>query len=128
MFRAVSIDEAVNTLQTEYVERAESLRDALNGLEPADDVDTTEATHEVWALSGDQGITSRTRQLIEGATDELILVIGHESIFTDQLAEQLRTAKNGASTLSLGWLIRRSRPRFRTRFRVCKCSYRGGFV
>ncbi|WP_436933513.1 TrmB family transcriptional regulator [Halovenus marina] len=31
VFRAVSIDEAVNTLQTEYVERAELLRRALSG-------------------------------------------------------------------------------------------------
>lgn len=92
VFRAVSIDEAVNTLQTEYVSRTESLRNVLELLEPTDEGDTTEATHEVWAISGNQGITSRTEQLIEGASDEVILVIGHESIFTDQLAEQLQTA------------------------------------
>ncbi|WP_171006658.1 TrmB family transcriptional regulator [Halalkalirubrum salinum] len=92
VFRAVSIDEAVNTLQSEYVERTESLRGALSGLEPSDDEHTTEATHEVWVLSGDQGITSRTQQLIEGATDELILVVGHESIFTNRLAKQLDAA------------------------------------
>ncbi|WP_336022991.1 TrmB family transcriptional regulator [Halobellus salinisoli] len=102
VFRAVSIDEAVNTLQTEYVERAESLRDALSGLEPTDDETVTEATHEVWAISGDQGITSRTQQLIEGATDEAILVIGHESIFTDQLAEQLRAAKGRGVNVVVG--------------------------
>lgn len=102
VFRAVSIDEAVNTLQTEYVERAQSLRDALSGLDPADDADTTEATHEVWALSGNQGITSRTQQLIEGATDEVILVIGHGSIFTDQLAEQLRTANDRGVPVLVG--------------------------
>ncbi|WP_418285084.1 TrmB family transcriptional regulator [Halorubrum sp. DTA46] len=101
MFRAVSIDEAVNTLRTEYVERAESLRDALSGLEPTDDESVTEATHEVWAISGDQGITSRTQQLIEGATDEVILVIGHESIFTDQLAELL----NGANDRGLNVMV-----------------------
>ncbi len=102
VFRAVSIDEAVNTLRSEYVERADSLRNALSGLEPTDNEDITEATHEVWAISGDQGITSRTEQLIEGTTDEVILVIGHESIFTDQLAEQLRAAKERGVSVIVG--------------------------
>jgi sugar-specific transcriptional regulator TrmB len=93
VFRAVPIDEAVGTLRSEYVERTESLRDTLNGLEQADDGDRTEATHEVWSISGQQGITSRTRQLIDGATEELILVIGHESVFTDELVERLRSAQ-----------------------------------
>src|SRR6056297_733173 len=102
IFRAVSIDEAVNTLQSEYVDRAESLRSALSGLEPTDEEESTEATHEVWSISGDQGITSRTRQLIEGATEELILVVGHESIFTDQLAEQLQSAQERDVNVIIG--------------------------
>lgn len=102
VFRAVSIDEAVNTLRTEYVDRAESLRDVLSGLEPTDDDSVTEATHEVWAISGDQGITGRTQQLIEGASDEVILVVGHESIFTDELAEQLRRARERGVDVILG--------------------------
>jgi len=102
VFRAVSIDEAVNTLQSEYAERTESLRSALSGLEPTDEGDSTEATHEVWSISGDQGITSRTRQLIEGATEELILVVGHESIFTDQLAEQIQSAQERDVNVIIG--------------------------
>jgi sugar-specific transcriptional regulator TrmB len=102
IFRAVSIDEAINTLQSEYAERTESLRSALSGLEPTDGEDLTEATHEVWSISGDQGITSRTRQLIEGATEELILVVGHESIFTDQLAEQLQSAQERDVNVIIG--------------------------
>jgi sugar-specific transcriptional regulator TrmB len=102
VFRAVSIDEAVNTLQSEYVERTESLRSTLSDLEPADDGESTEATHEVWAISGDQGITSRTRQLIEGATEELILVIGHGSILTDRLVEQLRSAQERDVNVIIG--------------------------
>lgn len=92
VFRALSVDEAVETLQSKYGERTESLRDALSGLEPADDDAVTDITHEVWAISGDQGITSRTRGLIEGATDEVVLVVGHGDVFTDRLAEQLRAA------------------------------------
>jgi len=102
VFRAVSIDEAVNTLQSEYVERTESLRSALSALEPTDEGESTEATHEVWSISGDRGITSRARQLIEGATEELILVIGHESIFTDGLTEQLQSARERGVNVIIG--------------------------
>jgi len=102
VFRAISTDEAINTLQSEYVERTESLRDALSGLEPTDDERTTEATHEVWSLSGNQGITSRVKQLIEGATDEVILVVGHKSIFTAKLAEQLHVAEERGVDVIVG--------------------------
>ena len=102
VFRAVTIDEAVNTLQMEYVERTESLRGVLSRLEPTEDTETTEATHEVWAISGDQGITSRTRRLIEGTTDELILVLGHDGIFTDSLATQLQAAHERGVTVVIG--------------------------
>ncbi|WP_254839100.1 TrmB family transcriptional regulator [Natronomonas marina] len=102
VFRAVTIDEAVDTLQSEYVERTETLRDALGGLEPTEEDRTVDATHEVWALSGDQGLTSRTRQLVEDATSEVILVIGHEGIFTDQLAGQLRAARERGVNVIVG--------------------------
>ena len=102
VFRAVDIDEAINTLQSEYVERTESLRRALDDLEPADDAQMTDATHEVWAISGDQGLSSRTERLIDGATSELIFVIGHESIFTDQLAELLAEARGRGVDVVVG--------------------------
>lgn len=102
MFRAVTIDEAVNTLRTEYVTRTRSLREALSGLDPADDAETTEVTHEVWAISGNQGITSRTQRLVEDATDEVILVIGHDGVFTDQLATRLQTAVEEGANVVIG--------------------------
>ncbi|WP_178917882.1 TrmB family transcriptional regulator [Natronomonas gomsonensis] len=102
VFRAVSIDEAINTLQAEYTERTESLRDTLRGLEPVEDTESTDVTHEVWMLSDDQGITSRTEQLIEQAEKEVILVVGHESIFTDRLAEQLGVAQRRGVDVIVG--------------------------
>ena len=102
VFRAVGIDEAVNTLQTEYVDRASSLRDALRGLEPPDDQADDEVTHEVWSLSGGQGITSRAEQLIEGAEEEVVLVLGDERVFTDQLAESLQAARARSVSVIIG--------------------------
>ena len=102
VFRAVSVDEAVNTLRTEYADRVSSLRGALRGLEPPDEEGSEDVTHEVWSLSGEQGITSRTQQLIEGASEEVVLVIGHEETFTDRLAEALQDAEGRGVTVIVG--------------------------
>jgi len=116
VFRAVPIDEAVATLRTEYERRTESLRDALEGLDPPDD-EETEVTHEVWALSGDRGLTSRTRQLVDGAEHEVVIVIGHEGVVTPDLTERLAAAHDrgvdllvGAESPELAAAIRESLP------------------
>jgi len=90
-FRAVSIDEAVGILESEYETRTKELRSALRGLTRTDD-GAEEVTHEVWSLSGESGITSRARKLIDGASEEVVLVVGHESVFTDDLARTLASA------------------------------------
>jgi sugar-specific transcriptional regulator TrmB len=92
VFRAVPIEEAVETLKREYVDRTASLHSVLNRLDSADDTERTDSTNEVWALSGTQAITSRTAQLIEEATDEVFLFVGHEAVVTDRLARQLQSA------------------------------------
>ncbi|MBV0923958.1 TrmB family transcriptional regulator [Halomicroarcula limicola] len=93
VFRAVSIDEAVETLRNEYDDRVETLRQALEGLDPAVSDEESEVTHEVWALAGEAGITSRTAQLISGADSEVVIVLGHEGVFTDDLADCLQQAQ-----------------------------------
>lgn len=101
-FRSVSVDEAVRTLKEEYDSRIESLRETLGGLEQASFRQESDVTHEVWSLSSTTGITSRTGQLIDEATEEVVLVIGHGSVFTDQLAETLHAAQQRGATVVVG--------------------------
>lgn len=101
-FRAVSIDEAVETLRSEYEERADSLRQTLQGLEPVAVADEADVTHEVWALSGGSAITSRTNQLIAEAERELVMVIGHRSVFTDDLIERVQDARQRGVDVIVG--------------------------
>lgn len=91
-FRAVPLEEAVDTLKDEYVERAETLRQSLQSLEPISPDEETELTSEVWSLSGSQAIESRTRQLIDNAEREIVLVIGTDQIVTDDLLDRLHGA------------------------------------
>ena len=101
VFRAVPIEEAVETLKREYVDRTASLHSVLNRLDSADDTERTDSTNEVWALSGTQAITSRTAQLIEEATDEVFVFVGHEAVVTDRLARQLQSAHDRGVEVSI---------------------------
>ncbi|MDG5775783.1 helix-turn-helix domain-containing protein [Haloarculaceae archaeon H-GB2-1] len=89
VFRAVPITEAVASLRDEYQMRAETLRKHLENVDIAEPADE-EVTHEVWALTGSTAIRNRSRDLLENATDEIVLVIGTDAAFTDDLAETLR--------------------------------------
>lgn len=100
-FRAVDIDEAVATLRSEYEERIEVLEKTLQGLDSVVD-DRAESTHAVWALSGSSAITSRTQQLIDDATREIVVVLGHEGLFTEQLADSLAAAHQRDVTVAVG--------------------------
>ncbi|WP_206731791.1 TrmB family transcriptional regulator [Halorubrum amylolyticum] len=101
-FRAVSIDEAAETLRREYEERTDSLRTTLREIEPAAPTEETEVTHEVWALSGASAITSRTQQLIDESDREVILVIGDESAYTPGLRERLQAAGERGVSVVVG--------------------------
>lgn len=102
MFRAVSVEEAVQTLLGEYESRTEQLREALTGLEGIDPEDDRETPHEVWALSGSRAITNRTGQLLNEADRELAFVIGDESVWTDTLLDRLEAAQRRGVTVLIG--------------------------
>jgi len=87
-FRAVSLVEATETLRDQYEDRVERLHDALATVEIVDEDDDT-SVQEVWAMAGQDAIENRTEQLIETATDEVVLVIGDESLLTEELVETL---------------------------------------
>lgn len=101
-FRAVPIEEAIETLKQSYDERFESLEQHLKALGPAD-VSTDEGpTEKVWALTGGEAITSRTEQLIDEADEELVLILGDDSLFGERLVETLEAASQREVTVIVG--------------------------
>ena len=105
-FRAVSLDEATETLRDQYEDRIGRLHSALATIDIVDGDDDS-SVQEVWAMAGEDAIENRTEQLIETAADEIVLVIGDESLLTDDLFDTLNGVSNdvelivGAVTLSL---------------------------
>lgn len=87
-YRAVPLDEAVETLRDQFESRVERLRESVGRLEPVDS-EGEPISQEVWALSGRDAIANRTQQLMSEATEEIVFVIGEESIVTDELIDEL---------------------------------------
>ncbi|MUV61188.1 TrmB family transcriptional regulator [Halobacterium sp. CBA1126] len=87
-FRAVPLEEATETLREQYESRVERLRGAL---ESVDDVDSEAKSpvQEVWTLSGQTAIATRANKLVEDATDEVVLVVGDDSVLTEELVDRL---------------------------------------
>jgi predicted transcriptional regulator len=90
-FRAVPIGEAVETLHDQYDDRIEDLRSALESLDPVDESDQ-EPVQEVWSLSGSAAIENRANDLVDDANTEIVLIVGDESLLTDELEGRLNNA------------------------------------
>jgi len=97
-FRAVPLAEATETLRDQYEDRVERLTAALSEVEQIDPTQE-EPVQEVWTMSGTTAIANRSNQLITKATDEVVLVLGDESLLTDGLVESLNNMADGVSLL-----------------------------
>jgi sugar-specific transcriptional regulator TrmB len=113
-FRAVPVDEAVGTIRSEYEGRTDRLREALEALEPVADGEESDVTHEVWALSGEAGVAGRARRLLDDAELEVVLVLGSESVFTDELTERLSAAVGRGVDVLVGTVTEELRERVRS--------------
>jgi len=90
-FRAVPLPEATETLRAQYEERVERLQSALSEIGSIEDEEDEAELQEVWSLSGSDAIENRAAAIIGDATDEVVLVIGSEAVFTESLIEQLNS-------------------------------------
>ncbi|WP_254274472.1 TrmB family transcriptional regulator [Haloarcula marina] len=97
-FRAVSLDEATETLRDQYEARVERLHDALDTVEIVDEDEET-PVQQVWAMSGRDANENRTDQLIEKASEEVVLVLGDESLLTEDLVARLNDIGDGVDLL-----------------------------
>ena len=97
-FRAVPLDEATETLRDQYEDRVERLHDALDTVEIVEQDDET-PVQQIWAMAGRDAIENRTDQLIEEASAEVVLVVGDESLLTEDLVASLNEVGDGVDLL-----------------------------
>lgn len=114
-FRAAPLDEAIDTLRDQYEARVDRLQDALESVETVEETEDS-TIQEVWSMSGQEGIKNRTDQLVQSATTEVVLVLGQESLLTDDLVATLSALPQsvdlliGALTESIQEKVRQSIP------------------
>ncbi|EMA70735.1 putative transcriptional regulator [Halorubrum aidingense JCM 13560] len=93
-FRAVPLAEATETLRDQYEERVDRLHNALDRVDVVDDDDGS-PVQQVWAMAGRGAIENRTDQLVQKAAEEVVLVIGDDSLLTEDLVETLNELGSG---------------------------------
>jgi sugar-specific transcriptional regulator TrmB len=97
-FRAVPLEEATETIRDQYEARIERFHDALETIETVD-TDEDSPVQQVWAMTGREGIENRTDELIQKATDEVVLVLGDGSLLTEELVDALNEVGNGVDVV-----------------------------
>lgn len=97
-FRAVPLEESLQTLEDLHESRMNTLRETLRGMEPVEVEDDT-PVQEVWALSESRAIENRTERLIEDATDEIVIVVGEDTLLTAEFVETLQRAADRVTVL-----------------------------
>ena len=111
-FRSVSLEEATETLRGQYEGRVERLQESLDAVEMVEQ-DDQDPAQQIWAMSGQDAIETRADQLIAGASEEVVLVLGDESLLTDDLVASLDGVGDGVD-LVIGALTESLQERVRT--------------
>ncbi|WP_123537759.1 TrmB family transcriptional regulator [Halosimplex salinum] len=101
-FRAVSIEEATATLRQQYDTRIDTLQSHLEAFDIQPEDDDSDPMQEVWALSGHDGIESRTHTLLEDAESEIVLLVVEEELLTEALYERLHDAVDRGVNVIIG--------------------------
>jgi predicted transcriptional regulator len=97
-FRAVPLEEATETLRDQYDARVDRLENALEQADPVDPADE-DPVQEVWSMSGTDAIANRSNQLISDATEEVVLVLGDDSLLSEELIDSLNGLGPGVELL-----------------------------
>ena len=113
-FRAVSVEEAATTLREDFADRTDELLQELQALEPATSEDGADVSHEVWSLSGETAIETRTLELLDDAEEEIVIVVGHTDVLTEELLEALKDGQNDGVDVIVGTLTEEIRERVQT--------------
>jgi sugar-specific transcriptional regulator TrmB len=92
LFRAVSIESAVETLETEYESRVAELEHVLQSIDCVETNETDSEQQEVWALSGKPAIATRIIDLVDAATSEVTILIESEAALENEILESLSQA------------------------------------
>lgn len=85
-YRAVPIEDAVETFRERYASKTSSLHEALEAVESTGESDDSDDV-EVWSIAGTDSVDRRVRRQIENADDEIALAVSRERLVTDRVLD-----------------------------------------
>lgn len=100
-FRAVDIEAATRVLRRQHDEQIDSLGRQLRELESPDDAEDTER-QEVWSLTGQPTVQTRTEAVVAEAESEIVLLVVDDALLTDELCDRLRAAHERGVAVIVG--------------------------
>lgn len=99
LFRAVSVGEAVETLERRYDDRLTRLQSNLSRLEAPD---TGDEEPGVWVAEGAESIADRMRELVDAADREVWVALPEPALVTDDLVGALGAATDRGVDVLVG--------------------------
>lgn len=101
LYRAVGTDEATEILRQRYNDRINTLETHLQNTK-TEEIDDEGHVQEVWSLTGQSAIESRTFELIGEADSEIALLVVDEDALSESLFDALQTATDRGISVVLG--------------------------
>lgn len=93
-FRAISIEEALEVLRGRYEQKFTELGNTLESIDSVRESESNPEPPGVWTLSGIGTITARAQDLIQEGDEEVVYLIGDESVFAEDVLDQLVAASD----------------------------------
>lgn len=88
-FRAIPAQEAIKLLEDRYQSRINSLEQFLASLKQSSGEQEEFSDPEIWSLSDDDAIHTRTESMLKEAEQDVLFLVGHRRVITDRLLECL---------------------------------------
>ena len=93
-FRAISVEEALEVLRGTYKQKFTELGSTLETIDSIRESESNPEPPGVWTLSGIGTITARAEELIEESDEEVVYLVGDESVLAEDILDQLAAASD----------------------------------
>lgn len=121
-FRAVPIEDAISILRDRYESRIDKLEDELQEVETTTTGGQDDDGPEIWAITGHEAIRTRTSQLLENATEQIMLVVTDDRLLSSPLFGWLQTAGESGCDITVGTTVDTARQQLTEALSDCSVS------
>ncbi len=108
-FRAIPISEAIEILNERHHARISSIEQSLRQIRASGAGDDQPELSEIWSIADEDTVTARVKRLMQDAESEILLLVGHETVFSESIARELTSARDRNVDIVVGSSTQRLR-------------------